>query len=301
MTTTATVTTLLKETQQDVNENLQNDRQLLDLQEPAEPDSRFRKKLCHILCCCCSNRHRRQHHHKHIRSKSKSKSLPEDGCECCNCHKNRTMKQNRKVLIDLTLLKDPMFLIFGTSLCLFTLGSQSSAVFVPALGKEKGLDNIKAAYLISILGVTDAVAKICAGFLLDHKPLQKYRRFLYNLNVFLISILIILCPFMENFTGFGILCAVYGVLNGINVSQKAIMLSEILGEENISSSFGLTICFQGLGALSGPPLSGKLYTLSSHSLLQYVMVFSSLSHCFVCSYVSLSAIYKWEERGGAMA
>lgn len=244
--TTITTNTPLKDTQ-DVNENIKNGGHLVESQESVEEvDSRVRWKLCHLFGCCNKKPH----------------GVQEKNYGCCarRCKSNNSKKKpkDKKVLIDWSLLKDPLFLIFGSSLCLFTLGSQSSAVFVPALGKEKGLGNIQAAYLISILGVADALAKISAGFILDCKPVQKYRRFMYNINVFLIAILIILCPFMETFTEFGILCAVYGVLNGINVSQKAVMLTELLGQDRISSSFGLTICFQGLGALSGPPLSGLL-------------------------------------------
>ena len=245
--TTITTNTPLKDTQ-DVNENIRNGGHLVESQESVEEgDTRVRWKFCHLFACCNKKTH----------------NVQGNTYTCCaprgSSNPSQKTAKDKKVLIDWSLLKDPLFLIFGSSLCLFTLGSQSSAVFVPALGKEKGLGNIQAAYLISILGVADALAKISAGFILDCKPVQKYRRFMYNINVFLIAVLIILCPFMETFTEFGILCAVYGVLNGINVSQKAVMLTELLGQDRISSSFGLTICFQGLGALSGPPLSGILF------------------------------------------
>lgn len=45
-------------------------------------------------------------------------------------------------------------------------------------------------------------------------------------------------------------------LSGVYVSLTSVVLVDLLGLEALTSSFGLTLLFQGLAAILGPPATG---------------------------------------------
>nr|KAG5689022.1 hypothetical protein BaRGS_030673 [Batillaria attramentaria] len=95
-------------------------------------------------------------------------------------------------------------------------------------------------------GISDTVARILAGAILDFEKVRPFRPIAYNGVIFVITVLSFLSPFMTNFVEFAFLFGLYGALTGMYVSQKSVILVDILGQEKLSSSFGLMICFQGL-------------------------------------------------------
>lgn len=163
----------------------------------------------------------------------------------------------KRKLIEWSLLKTPEFLFFCFSICLFTLAFKSAFTFLPALAESKGVSPSESAYLLSISGILDTIGRIMAGFILDIECIRPFRPIIYNGVIFVITGLSFLSPFMENFVQFAVLFGLYGMLTGTYVSQKSVILVDILGQEKLSSSFGLLIVFQGVGTFVGPPLSGE--------------------------------------------
>ncbi|KAK7471588.1 hypothetical protein BaRGS_00035751, partial [Batillaria attramentaria] len=191
------------------------------------------------------------------RKKSQTVCLKSAFQTCFPVEGDRKGSSKRK-LIEWSLLKIPPFLFFCFSICLFTAAFKSAFTFLPALAKSKGLSQIQAAYLLSISGISDTVARILAGAILDFEKVRPFRPIAYNGVIFVITVLSFLSPFMTNFVEFAFLFGLYGALTGMYVSQKSVILVDILGQEKLSSSFGLMICFQGLGTFIGPPLAGLL-------------------------------------------
>ena len=172
------------------------------------------------------------------------------------------VSKNSKVLtnnfIELSLLKEPLFLIFCLSILLFTASFKAGFTFLPALVKSSGLSESNAALILSISGVFDTAGRIVTGFLFDFRKIKQFRGLIYNIILFAIAIVSFICPTVRSFAGFAILASVYGWLTGSYLSQKSVIIVDILGVEKLSSSLGLLVFFQGLGTLIGPPLSGKL-------------------------------------------
>ena len=52
---------------------------------------------------------------------------------------------------------------------------------------------------------------------------------------------------------------IHGYINGIVVGQRAVIASDILGVDRLSSSFGLTVCIRGCGNLIGPFIAGMVF------------------------------------------
>ncbi|XP_071115558.1 monocarboxylate transporter 12-like [Haliotis cracherodii] len=197
-------------------------------------------------------------------------------------------KEKKTKLLELSLLKNPPFLMFCISIALFTLSFKSAFTFLPALAKSQGCTEREAALLMSISGVLDTIGRILTGFVLDFKSIRQFRPYIYNGVMFVIATLSFVCPSLDSFWQFCVLCGLYGALSGAYVSQKSVIIVDILGVDKLSSSFGLMICFQGLGTLIGPPVSGVFrdvfgdYTLAFYFggamiiLAGIIMIFSNM-------------------------
>ncbi|KAL3871116.1 hypothetical protein ACJMK2_039135 [Sinanodonta woodiana] len=164
----------------------------------------------------------------------------------------------KKPLVELSLLKNMTFLSLCIAISFFTMAFHITFVFLPPLIKDRGMTELDAAYIVSITGVMDGVGKVLAGFILDLNSIKKYRLLIYNGIMIVVGTVSLLIPSISTFTGFALLCAFYGIMIGAYISQKSIVIIDILGVDKMTSSLGLLLWFQGVGTLAGPPLSGFL-------------------------------------------
>ncbi|XP_005099534.1 monocarboxylate transporter 10-like [Aplysia californica] len=161
-----------------------------------------------------------------------------------------------KKLFHFYLLKNSSFLCFCLSICLFTAALRAAFTFIPALVKSKGLSATDATLILSIAGVFDTLSRIATGLILDSRYLRPWRPMIYNSLIFAIALISFALPFFSSFVAFVAICGFYGIVTGAFISQKAVIIVDILGKEHMSSSFGILLLFQGIGTCVGPPLSG---------------------------------------------
>lgn len=167
-----------------------------------------------------------------------------------------------KKLIDLTLLKNSRFLTFCIGICFLSLAFNSVLIFIPPLAKDLGLTRLQGAYILSISGLFDILGRLGSGVILNLKKIKPFRMIIYNTAMFLLGFLTFTLPLSSSFIALSIAGAFYGLLTGIYTSQKSVILADILGSESLNSSFGILICFQGIGTLLGPPFTGFLKDVS---------------------------------------
>lgn len=163
---------------------------------------------------------------------------------------------SRKPLFEFSLLLRPRFFFFCISITMYMIGTKTVITFLPALASEKGITDIRAALLVSIFGGSDFVGRLAAA-VMDHKTLKPYRVYIYSVFPLLLSVVAILLTVATNFTEFAVVTVFVGLLVGLYMSQKSVIIVDLLGAEKLVTSFGLINMFQGLGVLIGPPVSGK--------------------------------------------
>lgn len=189
-----------------------------------------------------------------------SSNLLQRICFCCkSSSKSSDSKKEKKKFIELSLLKDFRFLSFGLTMMFYTLAFRIILVFLPAYAKQKGISDTQSAYFLSISGILDTVSRIASGAIFDIKQLKPYRITVYCILIFLLFALCLIIPSLDTFIQLCVLSGFIGCFSGSYMSQKSMIAIDILGIEKITSSFGLTMLFQGIGSLIGPPISGKEY------------------------------------------
>lgn len=159
--------------------------------------------------------------------------------------------------IDLSLLSDPVFLVFGIAQGILTMSYVGGQLLLLALAENRGIAESKGVFLLSAVGIADTVGRITSGLLFDCYPIRLHRVLVYNLAIFITALTYFGWAFCSSFELLILICVIHGLINGFVVSQRAVIASDILGVERLSSSFGLTVCFQGCGNIVGPFIAGK--------------------------------------------
>ncbi|GFO49910.1 monocarboxylate transporter 14 [Plakobranchus ocellatus] len=216
-------------------------------------------------------------------------------------HNQRGKKGGKKgKIFHFELLKDVPFLIMCISMVLFNLANKSVFSFLPAIGFSKGLTNSEASLLISAVGVGDTLARVSAGFVIDHNWMRLET--LFGAVLFLCAGVSLMIALVRGFALFCLAAGLYGCFAGVSISQKPTLLAVILGKEMLTSSFGIMYSFQGLGTISGPPISGALRdSLGSYDYAFYMtaacMGFAGVLYIISCILFTLRSRREAREAG----
>lgn len=176
-------------------------------------------------------------------------------CGCFPCHKET--RDTLREMLDLSLLKDPIFIIFTISNFCTSIGFSVPYVYIVAQAEKQGISANYSSYLLSVIGIANTVGRIILGYLSD-KPWVN-RLWVYNLCLTACGISTVLSAFCYDFLTFSIYASTYGFTIGAYVGLTSVILVDLLGLNKLTNAFGLLLLFQGIASLLGPPIAGWLY------------------------------------------
>ncbi|CAG7827516.1 unnamed protein product [Allacma fusca] len=180
------------------------------------------------------------------------------GSTCCSCLSSGAFKAALGQLMDFGLLKNPVFLFVAVSNIFGMLGFYVPFVYLIDSAQNKGIDKDQAAYLLSIIGITNTVGRVLSGVISDLPQVSAL--LMNNLCLLLSGICIALVPFCASFNAYVAIAVFFGLFVSGYVSLTSIMLVELLGLENLTNAFGLLILFRGAASIVGSPLAGAVLT-----------------------------------------
>uniref|UniRef100_A0A146KNZ0 Monocarboxylate transporter 12 n=1 Tax=Lygus hesperus TaxID=30085 RepID=A0A146KNZ0_LYGHE len=176
---------------------------------------------------------------------------------CCRSKdKKSTSEKEKKDGGVLELLKNPIYIIVLISNATNAIGYVNFTIIAPSYAISLGFDRNKAAYLLSIISTTDLIGRIGGAALSDFLKLDKK---VYFIGGFLVSgISLAILPLFTNYTIMGAVCAMFGLASGTYVGITAVVMVDILGEEKLASSYGISLFVNGVLQLIGPPIIGLI-------------------------------------------
>ncbi|KAK6962624.1 monocarboxylate transporter 5 [Biomphalaria glabrata] len=158
-------------------------------------------------------------------------------------------------MLSLSLLKNPVFLMFGISNFFTSIGFNMPFIFLPDRAHLDGIDQERAAYLLSVIGIANTLGRIIFGFLSDRPWVN--RLMLYNTALTICGGATALSPVVGgNYELLVVYAAVFGLFIGVYVSLTSVVLVDLLGLEYLTNAFGLLLLFQGAATFIGPPIAG---------------------------------------------
>lgn len=163
----------------------------------------------------------------------------------------------------LDLLSDPVFIIILVSNATTAIGYTNTAILLPSYAIGAGHDKTSSQYLLSVVAVLDLVGRIGGSTLSDWIRLDK--RYYYLSGLVLSGVSLFVLPFAQSYAAMCWACAAFGLGAGVVVGITAVIMVDMLGEERLSSSYGISLLCNGIMQLIGPPVAGCIYeTIGSY-------------------------------------
>ncbi|XP_015114144.1 monocarboxylate transporter 12 [Diachasma alloeum] len=159
-------------------------------------------------------------------------------------------------MLQLSLLKDSVFLLFVFSNFCTSIGFNVPYVYIIGLAEGVQISRESASYLLSVIGIANTVGRIVLGYVSDKSWIN--RLVVYNICLTICGVATVLGAFCPSYTWFVIYASVYGFTAGAYVGLTSVILVDLLGLDLLTNAFGLLLLFQGFASLLGPPIAGWL-------------------------------------------
>ncbi|XP_074652406.1 monocarboxylate transporter 12-like [Tubulanus polymorphus] len=205
----------------------------------------------------------------------------------------RAVKAMFAGMFDFSLLASLTFLVYGLCCFLCMIGFFVPFIFLPAVAKQLEIDTERAAFLLSILGITNTVGRVVSGWVSD----QPWADCLLINNVALVigGVATVLVPFCVNYPLLTVYACVFGMCIAAFVSLRSIIMVELMGLEKLTSAFGLVTLCQGLSTFIGAPIAGSLFDATGNYDYSFYMAGGVLVVAGVICF-PLRRIARWEAR-----
>ncbi|XP_043271361.1 monocarboxylate transporter 9 isoform X2 [Venturia canescens] len=169
----------------------------------------------------------------------------------------KTENAARAKFFDISLLKDPMYLVILISNSTNAVSYTNFVILLPAYAISLSFDKNMSSLLLSTVSVFDLIGRIGGSALSDMKIMPKHWYFVGGL--FVSGISLALLPLATSYVWLSVYCGVFGLASGIYVGVTAVIMADMLGTEKLTSSYGISLFVNGVIQLVGPPICGHVF------------------------------------------
>ncbi|XP_032473144.1 monocarboxylate transporter 6 isoform X1 [Phocoena sinus] len=170
-------------------------------------------------------------------------------------------------------------------------------VFLVPYAIWHGVDEHRAALLISIIGFSNIFLRPMAGLVAGRRDFASHRKYLFSLAALLNGLTNLACAASADFRVLVAYCLVYSVsMSGIGALLFQVLM-DIVPMDRFSSALGLFTILESISILISPPLAGLLLdTTSNFSYVFYMSSFFLISAALFMG-GSFWALGKMERQG----
>ncbi|XP_006833668.1 PREDICTED: monocarboxylate transporter 7 [Chrysochloris asiatica] len=176
-----------------------------------------------------------------------------------NLVKSSSRPGNKKApLLDFSILKDQSFICYALFGLFATLGFFAPPLYIIPLGISLGIEEDRAALLLSTMAVAEVFGRIGVGLVLNKEPIRKI--YIELICVILLSVSLFAFTFATEFWGLMFCSIFFGFMVGTVGGTHIPLLAEddVVGIQKMSSAAGVYVFIQSISGLAGPPLAGLL-------------------------------------------
>lgn len=180
-----------------------------------------------------------------------------------------------KDMIDFSLLKNPVFLIYGISCFLCMIGFFVPFIYLPDHAIKNGISPSNAAFLLSIIGIANTIARVLCGLISDMAWTNCLQ--INNYALIIGGIATMVLPLWNTYILLAIYSCIFGASIAVFVSLRPILMIELIGLESLIKTFGLVTFFQGLSSFIGAPIAGILFDITGNYTVSFYVAGACLS------------------------
>ncbi|CAK1555408.1 unnamed protein product [Leptosia nina] len=178
-----------------------------------------------------------------------------DLCPCLTLP--ASFKSALSSMLDVSLLRDPAFMMIGVSNVFGMAGLYVPFVYIVDAAVMNKVDESKASFLLSIIGITNTFGRIMCGWVADFPWMDSL--LLNNICLVIATISVGVIPFCSSYGAYVAVAIAFGLAISGYISLTSIILVDLLGLDKLTNAFGLLILFRGAAAIIGSPLAGAVY------------------------------------------
>lgn len=130
-------------------------------------------------------------------------------------------------------------------------------VYLPNMTLERGIESESAAFIISLIGISNTLGRVVIGAIVDLPWVSSL--VVTNLSLILSGLCLFAFPSCSDYTSFVIVALLLGLSVSAFISLTSIVLVDLLGLDSLTSSFGMLVLCRGIASILGPPLAGLMF------------------------------------------
>ncbi|KAG5311180.1 MOT12 protein, partial [Acromyrmex insinuator] len=180
-----------------------------------------------------------------------------------------SFKEALATMMDISLLKDPVFLLIGISNVFGMAGLYVPFVYLVDAAVLDGIESNSASFLLSIIGITNTIGRVACGYVADFPQVDSL--LLNNICLIISTIAVAATPFCHSYAAYIIMSIFFGIAISGYISLTSIILVDLLGLDKLTNAFGLLILFRGAAAIIGSPLAGAVYDATQSYSIPFFM------------------------------
>ncbi|XP_072259481.1 monocarboxylate transporter 4 [Pyxicephalus adspersus] len=177
----------------------------------------------------------------------------------------------KRKLLDFTVFKDRGFVIYTLAASIMVLGLFVPPVFVVSYAKDIGVEDTKAAFLLTILGFVDIFARPTCGIIAGLKWVRPRCVYLFGFAMIFNGFTDLMGSMSDTYGGLVVFCIFFGISYGMVGALQFEVLMAIVGTQKFSSAIGLVLLAEAIAVLIGPPSAGKILDATHRYMFVFII------------------------------
>ncbi len=163
----------------------------------------------------------------------------------------------KQKLIECSLFRKARFITLSSVIFCNAFNLGLTSAFIPILAIERGISEANAVSLLTVSGVGSTIGTLLFGYILDLQCIKSWRCIFYAVCLIIVGLTTVFNPLAQTFVAFALFQFSRAVFAGIIMSQRATIVSDIVGRKRLNSAIGLVLFFTSLGFLVGRAIGGE--------------------------------------------
>ncbi|CAG5135345.1 unnamed protein product [Candidula unifasciata] len=158
-------------------------------------------------------------------------------------------------MVEFKLFLNPFFLVFVSSNFIFYFWDDIPYMYASDHAQSTGVEQHKASFLISVIGIFNTVGQVVFGFVgdMDINLLS-----VYAIISSVAGLFVALIPLMKTYVSLAATYSLFGFFISVSFPLTTVLLVNYLGVAKLTSAYGLLMLVQGVANVGGPPFAGWL-------------------------------------------
>ncbi|XP_043823986.1 monocarboxylate transporter 3 [Dromiciops gliroides] len=180
-------------------------------------------------------------------------------------------RRRKKRLLDFSVFKDRGFVVYAIAKFILVLGLFVPTIMLVNYAKDSGVPDADAAFLLSVIGFVDIVARPACGALAGLSRVRPHVTYLFSLAMLANGLTDVCSARARTYGALVGFCVAFGLSYGMVGALQFEVLMSTVGAQRFPSAIGLVLLVEAVAVLIGPPSAGRLVdALKNYEIIFYL-------------------------------